>query len=145
VLATILELPTSPVRLAIASALWRRVLLGTGMGLTAVSIIYSRWGKRSGAHLNPAMTLSFFLLGKVAGWDAFFYVVAQVVGGLLGVIATAWALGTWFSDPPIHYIVTVPGARGVAVAFVAEFSMAFVLMTMVLITTNERVLAPFTG
>ena len=144
-LATIVELPTSPVRLAIAGALWRRVLLGTGMGLTAVSIIYSRWGKRSGAHLNPAMTLSFFLLGKVAGWDAFFYVVAQVVGGLLGVLATAWALGTWFSDPPVHYIVTAPGARGVAVAFVAEFSMAFALMAMVLVMTNERVLAPFTG
>ena len=126
VLATLIELPTSPVRLAITGALWRRVLLGAGVGLTAVLIIYSRWGKRSGAHLNPAITLSFFLLGKVAGWDAFFYVVAQVVGGLLGVLATAWARGTRFSDPPIHYIVTAPGARGVAVAFVAEFSMAFV-------------------
>src|SRR5262249_34359306 len=75
VLATLIELPTSPVRLAIAGALWRRALLGTGIGLTAIAIIYSRWGKRSGAHLNPAMTVSFFLLGKVAGWDAFFYVV----------------------------------------------------------------------
>jgi aquaporin Z len=145
VLATIIELPTSPVRLAITGAVWRRVLLGSGVGLTAVLIIYSRWGKRSGAHLNPAVTLSFFLLGKVAGWDACFYVVAQAVGGLLGVLATAGVLGTWFSDPPIHYIVTVPGARGVGVAFVAEFSMAFALMTMVLVMSNERDLAPFTG
>ena len=145
VLATIIELPTSPVRLAVTGALWRRALLGAGVGLTAIAIIYSRWGRRSGAHLNPAMTLSFFLLGKIAGWDAFFYIVSQVVGGLLGVLATAWALGTWFSGPPIHYIVTVPGTRGVLLAFVAEFSMAFALMTIVLIMTNERVLAPFTG
>ena len=116
VLATIIELPTSPVRLAVTGALWRRALLGAGVGLTAIAIIYSRWGRRSGAHLNPAMTLSFFLLGKIAGWDAFFYIVSQVVGGLLGVLATAWALGTWFSGPPIHYIVTVPGTRGVLLA-----------------------------
>ena len=145
VLATIIELPTSPVRLAVTGALWRRALLGAGVGLTAVLIIYSRWGQRSGAHLNPALTLSFYLLGKVSNWDAFFYVAAQVVGGLLGVMATAWVLGAWFSEPPVHYIVTTPGAHGVVVAFVAEFSMAFALMAMVLITTNERVLAPFTG
>ena len=43
--------------------------MGLAMGVTAVSIIYSRWGQRSGAHMNPAVTLTYFRLGKVAPAD----------------------------------------------------------------------------
>jgi hypothetical protein len=42
------EFPHSPLRHAIASQLLRRIL----MGLTAIAIIYSPWGKQSGAHLS---------------------------------------------------------------------------------------------
>ncbi len=59
----------------------RRVIVGVAMGLTAVAIVYSPWGQQSGAHLNPAVTLTFFRLGKVAPWDAVFYVLAQFAGG----------------------------------------------------------------
>src|SRR5256885_15633463 len=62
----------------------RRVLMGLAMGLTAIGIIYSPWGKHSGAHLNPAVTLTFFRLGKVAPWDAVFFVIAQFAGGVAG-------------------------------------------------------------
>ena len=37
------------------------------MGLTAIALIYSPWGQRSGAHFNPAVTLTFFRLRRVAG------------------------------------------------------------------------------
>ena len=60
------EHPSSPVRAAIADADIRRVLIGVCMGLTAIALIYSPWGKRSGAHMNPAVTLTFLRLGKVA-------------------------------------------------------------------------------
>ncbi|HVO92516.1 MAG TPA: aquaporin, partial [Terriglobales bacterium] len=75
--ATILEHPASPLRQAIPDALLRRLLMGLAMGSTAVGIIYSPWGKRSGAHINPATTLTFFRLGKVNNWDATFYVTFQ--------------------------------------------------------------------
>jgi aquaporin Z len=55
---------------SLESQILRRVLMGLAMALTAVAIIYSPWGRRSGAHLNPAVTLTFWRLGKVAGWDA---------------------------------------------------------------------------
>src|SRR5262252_2387067 len=63
------------------TGLFNRVLGGIAMGLTAVSIISSPWGQRSGAHMNPAFTLTFLFLGKIAPWDALFYVVAQFAGG----------------------------------------------------------------
>src|ERR1051326_3913307 len=63
-----------------------RILGGVAMGFTAVAIICSPFGKRSGAHMNPALTLTFWSLGKIAPWDALFYVIAHFVGGVAGVM-----------------------------------------------------------
>ncbi|MCI0408791.1 MAG: aquaporin, partial [Acidobacteria bacterium] len=82
---TLLEHPQSPLRQAFPDAMQRRVYMGLAMGLTAVSIIYSPWGRQSGAHMNPAVTLTFFRLGKVEPYDALFYVLSQFTGGILGV------------------------------------------------------------
>src|SRR5215470_443684 len=70
-----------------------RLLGGIAMGLTAVAIISSPWGQRSGAHMNPALTLTFLSLGKIAAWDALFYVAAQFAGGIAGVLVSSWLLG----------------------------------------------------
>jgi aquaporin Z len=82
---TLLGDPESTVHQAVASPLLRRALMGLAMGLTAVGIIYSPWGKQSGAHLNPAVTLTFLWLGKVAPRDACGYVAAQFLGSLFGI------------------------------------------------------------
>ncbi len=44
------EHPAFPVRAVIASPVLRRAIIGVCMGLTAIGLIYSGWGKRSGAH-----------------------------------------------------------------------------------------------
>ena len=143
-LCTVLVIhPASP--LAGLDQLLQRALIGSLMGLTAVGIIYSPWGRQSGAHLNPAVTLTFFRLGKVALWDAVFYVVAQILGGLAGVLLVLLALHSAFADPPVAYIATLPGPAGPAVAFVAEALISFGLMLMVLLTTNSARLMRFTG
>jgi glycerol uptake facilitator-like aquaporin len=90
--ATLLEHPASPVRQAISDPILRRLLMGLAMGLTAINLIYSPWGKQSGAHLNPSVTLTFWRLGKVASWDALLYIAAQFVGGMTGVLLAAWVL-----------------------------------------------------
>ena len=64
----------------------QRVFTGICMGLTAIALIHSPWGKRSGAHMNPAVTLTFLRLGHIAPWDAAFYIAAQFIGGTLGVL-----------------------------------------------------------
>ena len=57
--ATLLEYPGSPLHRNLSDPALRRVLAGLAMGLTAIGIIYSPWGKRSGAHMNPSVTLAF--------------------------------------------------------------------------------------
>jgi len=141
----LLEHPASPVRQMLSNPFLRRILIGIAMGLTAISIVYSSWGKQSGAHLNPAFTLTFFRLGKVAPWDALWYVIAQFVGGILGVVLAATLLRHFIADPTVNYVVTVPGRFGPGVAFVAEAVISFVLMSVVLRVSNNHTLNRFTG
>jgi aquaporin Z len=104
-----LQLPGSPIVHAIMTATGRRVLMGLAMAATAIGIIYSPWGKQSGAHLNPSVTLTFFRLRKIEAWDAFFYVIFQFTGGVAGVLLATAVLGSWVADPAVNYVVTVPG------------------------------------
>lgn len=143
--AVLLEYPGSPLRQAIADPTLRRVLMGVAMGLTAIGLIYSPWGQQSGAHLNPSVTLTFLRLGKVAPWDAAFYVVAQFVGGLAGVWAAVMLLGRPVTQPPVNYVATVPGPGGPWVAFLAELVISCILMGAVLTASNDGRLARFTG
>ncbi|QDU28220.1 Aquaporin Z [Anatilimnocola aggregata] len=143
VAAVVLFDPTSP---AMISSPWlRRLLMGMAMGGTAVAIVYSPWGKQSGAHFNPAVTLTFWRLGKIETWDAVFYVVFQFAGGVAGVLFAAAVLGQAISVPGVDYIVTVPGSQGTPIAFLAEFAISFLLMSTVLLSSNSRRLAPYTG
>jgi aquaporin Z len=87
--------------------LLRRLLIGIVVGMTAISIIYSPWGKRSGAHLNPAVTLTFWRLKKLRPIDAVFYIFSQCLGGILGIWIAGLLLGKTIADPAIKYIVTV--------------------------------------
>lgn len=143
--SAILWYPSSPVHLAITSPVMLRGLMGGAMGLTAVAIVYSPWGKRSGAHINPAFTLTFFRLGKIEPWDAAFYILFQFLGAAVGVLVAALFLGAVLAAPTVDYAVTVPGPAGAAVAFVAESAIAFVLMWVVLLSTNSKNYARFTG
>src|SRR6266511_164176 len=145
VFATILGHPASPVPQAIADPFARRLLMGMAMGLTAVGIIYSPWGQQSGAHLNPSVTLSFFRLGKVEPWDALFYVIAQFTGGIAGVLLAAALLGPVIAHPAVNYVATAPGMAGAGIAFLAEFGISFILMSVVLQVSNTPHLARFTG
>jgi aquaporin Z len=140
-----LEHPLSPLRQAIADPWLRRLIIGVAMGLTAMAIIYSPWGKQSGAHINPAVTFTFFRLGKIQGWDALFYVVAQFIGGLLGVLLAALVLKDAITDPTVNYIVTIPGSGGPIVAFLAELGISFGLMLMVLFVSNSPNRGQYTG
>ena len=143
--ATLLEHPASPLRQELTNPLLRRFLMGIAMGGTAIAIIYSPWGNQSGAHINPATTLTFFRLGKVRPSDAAFYIFFQFVGGALGALTASALLASWAAHPAVNYVVTAPGQGGVFVAFCAEIAIAFVLMTAILHLSNDPRLHRWTG
>ncbi len=144
---TLFELPSSPIHQAIAAdPLFRRFLIGVAMGLTAIAIIYSPLGKRSGAHINPAVTLTFWRLKKIGTVDAGFYILAQCLGAALGIWLSGLLIGkSAIANPAVNYIVTVPGMAGELGAFIAEFLLSFGLMTLVLQVSNRPNLSQFTG
>jgi aquaporin Z len=142
---TALEATGSPLHGLLPSDFGRRALNGAAMGLTAMALIYSPLGKRSGAHMNPAFTFSFLRLGKVARGDAFAYMVAQTAGGIAGVALVAWLLGDAFRGAPVSWVVTHPGAGGESVAFAAELAISFGMMATALVCSNTPRLAPYTG
>jgi aquaporin Z len=146
VFVVLLEHPSSLVHQTLSDATLRRILIGIAMGLTAIAIIYSPLGKRSGAHLNPAVSLTFWRLGKIEGWDALFYIVAQFIGGAAGVLLATLLLSRMLvADATVNYAVTVPGAGGPWVAFAAEAAISFGLMLIVLIASNRQRLNRYTG
>lgn len=141
----LLDHPDLPVRAALPNDFSRRAMGGVAMGLTAIALIYSPWGKQSGAHMNPAVTLTFFRLGKVKGWDACFYIVAQVLGGLAGVALSHRFWGVLLEHPAINYVVTVPGPGGVIAAAIGEATIAFAQMSVVLAAISSPKLMRHTG
>jgi aquaporin Z len=144
VVVTFLRHPASAVRHFIAGDESRQLIMGLVMGATATAIVMSPWGQRSGAHFNPAITFTFYRLGKVKLGDALFYASGQFVGGVVGVAAAKLVLRGALSDSTVRYALTLPGMYGTVAAFVAELIISFVLMSAILVTSNREKLARYT-
>jgi aquaporin Z len=140
-IATLLQHPASPVRHLITNGFFRRAVMGLGMGATVVAIVMSPWGKQSGAHFNPGVTLTFYRLGKMDFSDAVFYIAAQFLGGIAGVAIATYLLRGAPGDAAVRYAVTIPGRYGNAIAFVAEMTISFILMITVLFVSNRENIA----
>jgi aquaporin Z len=144
VFASLLLYPASPVRHFVDSAAGLRALMGLAVGATVVAIVVSPWGKQSGGHFNPALTLTFYRLGKLRLPDALFYVVAQFSGAVGGVCIARYLLPDTVGPHVARYAVTEPGVRGSALAFVGEVTISFVLMLTILVASNRETLARYT-
>jgi aquaporin Z len=138
------EHPDFNLNTIISSALIRRMCIGAAMGITAILLIYSKWGKQSGAHMNPAVTIANLFLNRIALKDAVGYIFFQVAGASLAMLLLKSFFQNYLSDASVNYIVTQPGNTGVAVAAIAEFTMSFIMFLMVMIVSNSR-FAKYTG
>jgi aquaporin Z len=144
-MTTILEYPGSYVNRLIPDGFIRLCLMGVSMGLTAIAIFYSPFGKLSGAHMNPAVSLVFVRLGKLKTTDAIFYMVFQCAGGIFAVSLMSLIIGEAFFHPNVNFVVTKPGIKGAVVAFTYEAVMSFIMMLMVLFFSNKQKTAKYTG
>ncbi len=141
----LIEHPALPIRNTLGSPVLWRLAEGLAMGLTAVLLIYSKWGKRSGAHMNPAVTLTFYQLDRIEAADAAGYISAQFAGGLGGILVSKWLAFSYLSHPAINFVVTRPGVWGEGWALALETGMAFTLFLTVLWSSNHPRLASYTG
>jgi aquaporin Z len=114
--------------------------IALAFGIAVVAMAYAI-GPVSGAHLNPAVSLGAFLAGRLPASDLVGYIVAQVVGGILGalvlwIIASGHAggapaiLGANGWDPVAGYSATA--------AFITELIATFVFVTVILGVTNTK-------
>jgi aquaporin Z len=142
--AVLLNHPASQLHQAVESATLRRVLGGLAMGLTALTIFRSPWGQRSGAHINPAVTWTYYLLGRVKRLDAAAYIAFQFLGAAAGVGVSEFILGYPLRHMQVNFAVTRPIPAGENLAFAAEFGISTLLMLTVLAASNHPKFARLT-
>jgi aquaporin Z len=122
----------------------RRLLTGVMFAGGATAVVYSPLGQISGGHINPAVTLAFWKMGKVPTRDAVIYIVAQFAGAFVGAYAAGLAWGPLTAG--VQYAATVPGdGYSAAGAFAAEILITFLLVFTIFVCVNKPRVAPRTG
>ena len=133
----------SPVVSAIPDSNLRRLITGVIFAGSATAIVYSPLGRRSGGHLNPAVTLAFLRLGKIAPRSAAIYVAVQIAGALAGAAVVLAIWRGWATS--VNVGATVPKDGGAAAAVAAEAAVTFLLVSLILNFVDRPRLMPFTA
>lgn len=136
----LLEAPQSPATTSLPG--WSRlVLIGVAFGLLAAAVALSPVGRRSGAHLNPAVTLGFFFRKHTPARDLLGYAVAQTFGALGAAFAFRAVWQGWAGG--VHGARTAPasglpewGVVGIEAAL--TFGLLTVVFTMVSSSRTAR-------
>jgi aquaporin Z len=135
--------PGSPVPI-IENGAWRRLVTGILFAGGATAVVYSPLGQISGGHINPAVTLAFWRMGKVPARDAVIYIVVQCFGAIVGAFAAGLAWGPLTIG--VQYAATVPGpGYSWAGALAAEAAITFLLVFTIFVCVNKPRIAPRTG
>ncbi len=130
----LLGLPIGPVA--------RRVVTGLLFGGVGATIAFSPLGRISGAHINPAMTLAFWFHGKILWREAASYMLAQLLGGIVG---TAGLLLWGQVGKRYHYAASLPGLHdGLLLPLCGETIATFLLVTLVFVMASHDVTKRFT-
>jgi MIP family channel proteins len=116
-----------------------------GIGLVhafVLTAIVFAIGYKSGAHVNPAVTVAFLITKRMNAIDGIFYIIFQIIGGILAASVVFAIFG-----PAISSSVTLPADNNVIRAFLLETAMTFTLVYIVLTTaaTASNKIAPLAG
>jgi len=132
----------SPVVAVLPDPGLRRLITGFLFGATGASIAVSPVGKTSGAHINPVVTVAFWLKGKMTAPNALGYIVAQLSGGIAGALPLlAWG----HMGASINFGGTYPGPGfTVLQATLGEVVTTFGLIAGLFLFLGHKPLRPFT-
>lgn len=118
--------------------------LAFGMGLVAAAYAI---GPISGAHLNPAVTLGFFLAGRLPAKDVVTYWIAQLVGGIVAAIAL-WIIVAGKGGEAVTNLgaTTWDAAQWSTTAvFLTEVIATFTFVLVILASTSAKHMTAFAG
>ncbi|MGW1887319.1 MIP/aquaporin family protein [Streptomyces sp. NPDC001970] len=108
------------------------LVVGVAVGLLVTGLILSPPGKQSGGHMNPAISLAMWRFGVFPGAAVTPYIVAQLAGSLLGVLAARGVWGSVTSAPPVAYAALQPAPGWSATGlFLAETASMGVIVLLV--------------
>lgn len=122
----------------------RLALAGAGFGVGVMVVVYSVLGQTSGGHLNPALTIAFWMQDKIETKQLAPYIFCQCLGSLAG----TWLVATSIPDLSSsvgHGVTSIADTitPGVAILLEALLTMAFVLMIFWMTSCHDR--ARYTG
>jgi glycerol uptake facilitator-like aquaporin len=121
--------PGMPGRMAIDG-----VVIGTVVGL----LIISPFGRSSGGHFNPAVTVTLWLLRGLPGRDATAYVAAQLAGSLAGVMLGRALLGAVIAGPAVNYAAIGPATGWASGAVFAGEAISLAVLMAVVVAFLDR-------
>ncbi|MET7574363.1 aquaporin [Streptomyces sp. NPDC005492] len=114
-------------------------------GYTVTAVMLSPWGRRTGGHVNPAITLAMWRYGRTPGRDVLPFVAGQLLGSVLGIAAGRLVWGPVFASPAVDFAVIRPAPGWSWAAVVAvEATTMFVIVAVAGIAISSRRLGPFT-
>lgn len=135
--------PGSPLP-ALEPAVLRRFVTGLLFAGGATAVVYSPLGQKSGGHINPAITLAFWRLGKFPAKHVIPYVLAQVLGAGAGVALALAVSGDRLRS--VQFGATAPGPGWTWMAALpAEIACTFALAFLIFVSINKPALAAWTG
>jgi len=132
----------SPIAWVILNEGTRRRITGFVFGMFGALISLSPVGKESGAHINPCVTLGFYLVGKLDARTAVVYVLGQMSGAVLACVPLlAWgAMGR-----SVAFGATLPGQTyPLRTVLLGEIITTFCLITLLCVFIGFRQLRRFT-
>jgi len=132
----------SPMAELIPSVKLRQMITGFLFGSVGASIALSPIGKVSGAHINPAVTIVFWLFRKLEGRLAITYILSQLTGAVIGCLP----LLVWGQmGRSIDFGVTVPGQGFTTqTAFLGEVITTFTMVLLLIVFIGFRQIRQFT-
>ncbi len=132
----------SPMAQLIPDMKMRQLITGFLFGSTGAAIALSAIGKTSGAHINPAVTMVFWLFRKIEGRLAITYILAQMTGAIVGCLP----LLLWGRmGKSIEFGATVPGeGYSIQTALAGEIVTTFIMVSLLVIFIGFRQIRQFT-
>ncbi len=109
-------------------------VIGIGLvhALVLTAIVYAI-GYRSGAQVNPAVTIGLLVAKKISGKEAAVYIIAQIIGAVIAAVVVYSIFGSEMSAS-----VTLPSEDNIVRALILETVMTFTLVYVVLATTTSK-------